>query len=67
MITIHTPRGRLASAEEQFRAKEEAITAFRSHLHSSKFQREGPDGDRNDWIAVSDVLRWLTLIAEAGG
>ena len=67
MNYIRTLQDRLASVEDLLRAKGEAITEFRSHLHSPKFQGEGVDGERKDWIAVADVLRWLARIAEAGG
>jgi hypothetical protein len=46
----------LASANASLRAQADAIQAFRVHLASSKFASPGPDGERCDWIAVSDVL-----------
>jgi len=33
---------------------------FRKHLTSSKFTNT--ESDRNDWISVADVQRWLTYI-----
>ena len=39
----------------------ERTQEFRAHLQSSKFVN-GEAGDRNDWISVADVQRWLTYI-----
>ena len=66
MTYIRTLQGRLASAEEALRAKDEALTEFRIHLDGPKFQGTDADGARKDWIAVADVLRWLTRISQAG-
>jgi hypothetical protein len=35
------------------------------HLHGEKFRGFEPDGSRKDWIAVADVLAWLTIIKDA--
>lgn len=35
------------------------IEWMRQHLQSSKFVGVDQDGDRKDWIATSDVLRWI--------
>ncbi|WP_459677985.1 hypothetical protein [Acidisoma sp. 7E03] len=66
MTYIRTLQGRLASAEEALRAKDEAVTEFRIHLDHPKFQGTDADGSRKDWIAVADVLRWLTRISQVG-
>ena len=36
---------------------------FKRHLVSSKFVN-GESGDRNDWISVADVQRWLSYIQD---
>lgn len=37
----------------------ERIEDMRAHLLSPKFQGEDLDGDRKDWIATADVLRFI--------
>lgn len=37
----------------------QSIEWMRSHLLSSKFVGESIDGERKDWIATSDVLRFI--------
>jgi len=54
----------LKAAQDKLAAMKEEIQNFRRHLQSSKFQNvEGQD--RNDWIAVADVQRWLDNIVNA--
>lgn len=54
----------LKTAEDKLAAMQEEIQNFRRHLQSSKFQNvEGQE--RNDWIAVADVQRWLDNIVNA--
>lgn len=57
----------LATAQAELAAKAEAIQTFRVHLAGDKFAGTGPDGSRNDWIAVTDVKAWLDHIADVGG
>ncbi len=54
----------LHCAQTELAAKEEALQEFRIHLSGEKFIGTEPDGNRKDWIAVADVLRWLTHITE---
>jgi hypothetical protein len=35
---------------------------FRVHLNTPKFINEDGADERNDWIAVADVQRWLNYI-----
>ena len=58
-------QGEAISAQAKNVATEQAIQAFRMHLQGEKFQGFEPDGSRKDWIAVSDVLAWLTIIKDA--
>jgi molecular chaperone GrpE (heat shock protein) len=54
----------LKDANAKLAAMQEEIQNFRRHLQSSKFQNvEGQE--RNDWIAVADVQRWLDNIVNA--
>ena len=55
----------LAAAQAALSAKAEAVQEFRVHLAGDKFAGIEPDGNRKDWIAVSDVHAWLALIAAA--
>jgi hypothetical protein len=56
----------LAELQEQLRAKDEAMRAFRSHIASEKFSGFDQDGSRRDWIAVRDVDARLLEIIAAG-
>ena len=56
----------LAAAQAALAAKAETIQEFRVHLDGSKFSGTDPSGSRRDWIAVTDVLRWLAHISAAG-
>ena len=52
--------------KEREAATEQWESQFRSHLHSDKFK--GTDnGERKDWIAVADVLRWLDTLNNVRG
>jgi hypothetical protein len=53
----------LATAEAKIKAMQDEIAAFRVHLASSKFVNT--ETERNDWIAVSDVNRFLDNILNA--
>jgi hypothetical protein len=57
-------QGEATSAQTKIAATEQAIRAFRMHLQGEKFQGFEADGSRKDWIAVSDVLAWLTIIKD---
>ena len=37
----------------------ESIEWMRLHLLSSKFVGQSTDGERKDWVATADVLRWI--------
>jgi hypothetical protein len=56
----------LAAAQEQLRAKDEALRAFRAHIAGEKFSGFETDGCRKDWIAVRDVDAILLEIIAAG-
>ena len=56
----------LSAATAAIAARDEAIQAFRVHLDGDKFRGVETDGARKDWIAVVDVLAWLTIIKDAG-
>jgi hypothetical protein len=66
MTYIRTLQSDLKTAVAAVRAKDRAVSEFRIHLHGPKFQGLDLDGGRKDWIAVSDVLAWLTRISDAG-
>jgi hypothetical protein len=63
---IRTLQNDLKTAIAAISAKDEAVSEFRIHLHGPKFQRLDLGGGCKDWIAVSDVLAWLTRISDAG-
>lgn len=44
-------------------ARLERTAEFRAHLQSPKFVNTETN-DRNDWIAVADVQRWLNYIQD---
>ena len=48
-----------AERAERLQAIHESIEWMRSHLLSDKFNGQDMDGDRKDWIATADVLRWI--------
>ena len=56
----------LAAARAEIVAKDEALHAFRVHLHGDKYCGADPDGSRRDWIAIADVLAWTATIQDAG-
>jgi len=60
-------QAQLATAQADLAVKAAAIQTFRVHLVGDKFAGAGPNGSRNDWIAVTDVKAWLEHIADAGG
>ena len=53
----------LQTTTDKLAAMKEEIAAFRVHLASPKFQNT--DKAQNDWIATSDVNRWLDNIQNA--
>lgn len=53
----------LQAANDKLAAMKEEIQNFRRHLQSSKFVNT--ETERNDWIAVADVQRWLDNIVNA--
>lgn len=56
----------LAAARAALAAKDDALTEFRVHLDGPKFHGLDLDGGRKDWIAIADVLAWLSRIKDAG-
>jgi hypothetical protein len=65
MNYIRSLKNDLATACARLEAKDGIVTEFRAHLAGPKFQGLDVDGGRKDWIAVSDVLAWLTRITDA--
>ena len=49
----------------QQQATDHMLHAFRSHLSLPKYAAVQQDGERGDWIATADVLRWLSIIEGA--
>jgi outer membrane murein-binding lipoprotein Lpp len=61
---INRLEGEVKELNAKLAAMQEEIQNFRRHLQSNKFQNvEGQE--RNDWIAVADVQRWLDNIVNA--
>jgi hypothetical protein len=58
-------QGEAGAAHATIAAKNQAVQEFQVHLHGEKFRGFEPDGSRKDWIAVADVLAWLTIIKDA--
>jgi len=56
----------LSAARAAITARDAAIQDFRVHLDSDKVRGSESDGSRKDWIAVADVLAWMTIIKDAG-
>jgi len=65
MNYIRSLQGNLATARATLDAKDGIVAEFRTHLASPKFHGLDLDGGRKDWIAVADVLAWLSRIADA--
>ena len=65
MKYIRSLQGDLATASATLDAKEGIVAEFRAHLAGPKFQVLDLDGGRKDWIAVADVLAWLSRITAA--
>jgi hypothetical protein len=55
----------LSAARAAIAATDDAIQDFREHLSGEKFRGFEADGSRKDWIAVADVLRWISVIKDA--
>jgi hypothetical protein len=47
--------------EEKQKNYHERLDEFKAHLYSDKFKNDD-NSDRKDWIAVTDVLRWIDYI-----
>jgi hypothetical protein len=58
MNYIHDLEREIASLKARLKAKDDASVAFIMFLHSPKFVGE-ENGERKDWIATSDVIRWM--------
>lgn len=56
---IHRLQSSVRELEQTIAAYSQGIADLRAHLQSAKFQGIDQDGDRKDWIATADVLRWL--------
>jgi hypothetical protein len=54
----------LTAANDKIAAMNEALNDLRRHLLSAKFQTP-QNGERADWIATADVLRWVENIKSA--
>jgi hypothetical protein len=65
MNYIRSLQGDLATARATLDVKDGLVEEFRAHLAGLKFHGLDLDGGRKDWIAVSDVLAWLSRITEA--
>ena len=65
MNYIRSLQGDLATARATLDAKDQIVAEFRAHLAGPKFQGLDLDGGRKDWIAVADVLGWLSRITDA--
>jgi hypothetical protein len=65
MNYIRSLQDDLATARATLGAKESVVAEFRAHQAGPKFQGLDLDGGRKDWIAVVDVLAWLSRITEA--
>ncbi len=65
MNYIRSLQDDLATARATLTAKESVVGEFRAHLAGPKFHGLDLDGGRKDWIAVADVLAWLSRITEA--
>lgn len=57
-ITVDTQAAAIADTRA-------TLQEFRAHLALPKFSPEQADGSRGDWIATSDVRRWLDAITTA--
>jgi hypothetical protein len=66
MNYIRTLQTDLAASRAALDAKDEIVAEFRAHVAGPKFQGLDRDGGRKDWIAVADVLAWLSRIRDAG-
>lgn len=62
MNYIMALRQRAAEAEKEEQAINARIDEFRAHLAGPKFQGFDSDGERRDWIATSDAIRWISYI-----
>jgi hypothetical protein len=63
---IHALQAQVAQNERDNRAQDARFDEFRVHLCGDKFCGFDSDGDRKDWIAVSDVNRWIEYIRNGG-
>jgi hypothetical protein len=55
----------LFAARAALAATDDAVQEFLVHLNGEKFCGFETDGSRKDWIAVADVLRWISVIKDA--
>jgi hypothetical protein len=65
MNYIRSLQGDLATARATLDAKDGIVAELRAHLAGPKFHGLDLDGGRKDWIAVADVLVWLSRITDA--
>lgn len=66
MNYIHQLQCQVREANEHIVETLNRAKEFEAHLASPKFQGEDLAGNRNDWIAVADVRRWLNYILDTG-
>ena len=52
-----------ADLKNQINNIEESINDFRRYANSDKFTGVDLDGSRKDWMAISDIHRYLSLIS----
>lgn len=65
MNYIHRLENELIESNRVLMERLERTQEFHTHLLSSKFSNEFCTRDeRNDWIAVADVRRWLNYIQD---
>jgi hypothetical protein len=59
---IHRLQNELIESNRVLTERLERTQEFHTHLLSSKFHNR--DDERQDWIAVADVRRWLNYIQD---
>lgn len=59
MNYIKTLQCKIAALEAHIAKRQACDDAMSVYLHSPKFVGFAMDGSRKDWIAVSDLVRWM--------
>ena len=57
-------KNEVAAERHRLQNADEWRTQFLAHLQSEKFQGFDANGDRKDWICVSDVAAWLVSLQD---